>query len=1495
MAGRNWAQLILCCAVMFISSHIVGQVVINEFMASNSSVIDDPDFGDSGDWVELFNASGGAVDLSGYYLTDNLNDTTKWAIPGGTVILANSYLLIWADGYNAGLHTNFKLSSLGEEVGLYDASEQLVDSFVYQAQQTDISRGRQFDGNDTWSWFDIPTPGESNNSSFAYEGVTFYVPFFSQKGGHFDSQQTVELTTLGGTIHYTLDGRSPTVNDDIYSGPIEFDSDTFIRARVIIENEIPGPVVTHSYFFDASIPIRGLPYVSLVTDPDFFWDADIGLYVQDFKPDWEHPVNIEFFENDGNNQSVFNERAGVKINGQNSWELPQKMLGIYFDNQYGSGNLEYPLFDDRERSVFNDIILRAGGSDWSHTITADVLCQHLTQENAPIAHQGFRRSIVFINGEYMGIHNIRSRLNGDFIEENYAMANNTFDLIDNDGDVDEGSNDQWNTLNDLLNEDLTVQSNYDLVAEFMDIENYADYWISEIWCSNGSWAHNVKMWKPLGTGKWQFILQDLDRGFSGSTDDELFEHSQPSAPDGTAYGDYTKHWLEHMTANEGFADYFIRRFNDHIYTTFHPRRVNQVIDEFVTPMIPEIPYHVERWTGTTSDYGDGIPTVEFWEDEIEGMRAFAETRHAFMMGNILSYFDLDPYVNLSLGNLPNDAGTIRINDFKVPDTPWTGPYFTDMASQVTAIPNPGYDFVGWSNYVDQSIVGLQENWKYHDQGENLGTSWREADYDDSSWAEGIAELGYGDGDESTVVSFGPDANNKFVTTYFRKAFQYSGAEGMTSCNFSVRRDDGMVAYLNGVEVARSSMPSGTINYDTFAANTAAGADEENLVEFSFEAFLNQGENVLAVEIHQVVGNSSDISFDCTFNVLIAEEDVFETSQTLDFSLNEASGFIARYVPSGACLLPDSVDMNTTLTIDCSPYLAQGNCTVLEDITLTVDPGVEIWFPEEARLIIHGDLQVNGTEAQPVIFKANEEYGAESWGNLTFDNSTAVNNLTHLIVEDATEGPHPVHHRAAISSWYSEVVMDELTLVDNLSNPIFAEYSDITLTSSEIHSAVTGDLINVKYGEAFISDCHFVGNDQVDTDAIDYDLVIDGVITDTHIEGFYGFNSDGIDLGEECVNVLIENCLIDNCTDKGVSCGQSSTGVVRNTTIVNCAQGFGIKDLGSLEIDHVSAYSNAIAVACFEKNPGLGGGEAIITNSILSNSSVSPVFVDSVSTVDATIVMYDTDTMPGETAFWADPEFVDAPHYDFNLLATSPALAAGSDGLDLGTDHHAFGGLPRVMISKIQYDHIENPDREFFSILNDGDEIVDLSGYVVSDAVTFTFPQGITLAPGTEITLIRDVNLPPDIEGEIWEWTSGQLNNAGEMIVLTDNHGIVVDHVEYAPELPWPSITIADQYLQLVSPDLDNHFASSWELSEIPTEIDEIAGEGMTLYPNPTKDLINVCGPEMLGLIQVSDMSGRLVFEQRINQSCARLNVENLQPGIYLIQSEVGQPDKFIKR
>jgi acid phosphatase type 7 len=193
-----------------------------------------------------------------------------------------------------------------------------------------------------------------------------------------------------------------------------------------------------------------------------------------------------------------------------------------------------------------------------------------------------------------------------------------------------------------------------------------------------------------------------------------------------------------------------------------------------------------------------------------------------------------------------------------------------------------------------TLVASGSTWKYLDNGSNQGTAWRASAFNDSTWASGPAQLGYGDGDEATVVSYGPNASAKFITTYLRRTFPVADASAVQSLTLEVLRDDGAVVYLNGVEVFRSNMPTGTIGYTTRASSALGSAAESTWLTGTFNpALLVAGTNVIAVEIHQDGPDSRDISFNLELTAsLSAQAQAASTTQTTTASAPKRTSFFS---------------------------------------------------------------------------------------------------------------------------------------------------------------------------------------------------------------------------------------------------------------------------------------------------------------------------------------------------------------------------------------------------------------------------------------------------------------------------------------------------------------------------------------------------------------------------------------------------------------------------
>lgn len=271
-----------------------------------------------------------------------------------------------------------------------------------------------------------------------------------------------------------------------------------------------------------------------------------------------------------------------------------------------------------------------------------------------------------------------------------------------------------------------------------------------------------------------------------------------------------------------------------------------------------------------------------------------------------------------------------------------------------------------------TLVAPGATWSYNDTGTDLGTAWRAPDYDDSGWAEGPAELGYGDGDEATVLSYGSDPNNKFPCYYFRHRFPVADPSVIQELTLRIVRDDGCVVYLNGTEIARSNMPAGEILYTTWASGVVGGDDESAWNAFSVvPALLVSGENVLAAEIHQPHGTSSDISFNlelekvaptptCTLDSPLDQAVINSTTVSFACSAGDAIGLTQATLYLREASQPDLQPIETkalsgtadTVTFDVSGLVSLE--TYVWNCLVENNSGEQSWAPADGTFTVDVD-------------------------------------------------------------------------------------------------------------------------------------------------------------------------------------------------------------------------------------------------------------------------------------------------------------------------------------------------------------------------------------------------------------------------------------------------------------------------------------------------------------------------------------------------------------
>jgi hypothetical protein len=668
-------------------------IVINEVMASNQKTIFDEDETAS-DWIELYNNGSTSIDISGYGLSDDPMDLLKWRFDS-TIIQPGGYLLIFAsdkDRHGATMHTNFKISASGESVLLSDSNGTIIDQADIPVSGTDISYGRTGDGMLPWI-FQLPTPG-SQNTGKKIDGVADSVSV-SLPGGFYSSQISITLSAGDSRIFYTLDGSIPDSTDTEYTDSISIQKTTVLKAKSIKENYLPSRFITNTYFINES---TDLPVISLSADPFDLFDPTYGMYENgpgwtsadphygaNYWKDWERAAHIEFFED--NKSPGFSEECGIAIYGAWSRAHPQKSFSVKFKEAYGASKIEYPLFPGFYVNTFKSFILRNSGNDFYYTHMRDAMMQMLVKD-LDIDYLEYRPATTFINGEYWGIYNIREKINEHYVANRYGVDPDSIDLLEDNMGVIHGDSLHYRQLiNYISTNDMSTAAAYDYVNSMVDLDECILYFAAQAYYDNRDWpSNNIKYWRERSaTGKWRWILFDLDFGFSlyshGPWEDHIafmFATNGPSYPNPP----WSTLLQRKLVQNPTIRNQFINQIADLLNTNFKSTRVVNTINTLANHIASEISKHRTRW---------GIGG-----ENLNKMTTFANDRPAYLRDHVRGYFSCgaDGWITINA----TEGGSVKLNSLilKSAEMPFTGTYFQGNAIHLKAIPAPGYKFDGWS-------------------------------------------------------------------------------------------------------------------------------------------------------------------------------------------------------------------------------------------------------------------------------------------------------------------------------------------------------------------------------------------------------------------------------------------------------------------------------------------------------------------------------------------------------------------------------------------------------------------------------------------------------------------------------------------------------------------------------------------------------------------------------------------------------------------------------
>ena len=894
---------------------LMAGLVINEFVASNATGFRN-EHGGRSDWIEIFNAGNQTENLAGYSLTDNPNDPSRFVLPDRE-LAAGEYLVIFGgDDAFPGvggpfIYTGFGLASSGEYIGLYDPSGAVVSEFAeggqnYPEQFTDVSYGFINDGTFSEpSYFATPTPGAANFGSIdpVSEQVTASVTrgFFAAP---FDV--TLSTPTPGLEIRYTTDGSVPTAtNGFTYTGPININGTTNLRTVAVGTGVIPNDVQTHSYIFTSDVltqsanpdgfqqpttrfvdyevdpeiaadplytdrllaGLQDIPTVSLTSDvEDIFGNS--GIYSNPTNASLEVATSVEYILPDG--ETGFQIDAGLRIAGgasRNPGTSPKQSFTVRFREIYGAGRLNYELFEDSPVDSFNSLQLRAvfnnsyinsnGGQRERATLIRD---QFIRDSLLAFGQEDAGRgefTNLYINGLYWGVYNLHERADSAHYAEYNGGDPDEIDAI-NAGRAVDGNLFSYQAL-----QAAAANGTWQEVQDRLDVDNFIDWTIIQQYSGNVD-IFPGNNWRAGGGGsadaRWRFYAWDSER---------TLENPGNTLPGNTVDASEILDLLI-----DRFPE-FVERFEDRVQLHYFNggALTEEALADRWNARVAELDLAIIGETARWGDYRRDVTNnngAELYTRDIhwvaENQRLLTEFFPVRSDLVISRYQDLGLFPNVDAPTFAVDGTAANGGNFDI------GSSLTLSASAGTIIyttdgtdprladgsinPNANQFDTGVNT---TTLIGAGSVWRFEDSGVDLGTAWRNSNFDDSAWEAGFAELGYGDGNELTEVGFVQGANGRNITTYFRRQFTATG--DYDSVTLSLQRDDGAVVYINGVEVVRDNLPGGLISYNTPASSVIGGAGESSFTDFTIPAsLLVEGNNTIAVEIHQVSGTSSDISF-----------------------------------------------------------------------------------------------------------------------------------------------------------------------------------------------------------------------------------------------------------------------------------------------------------------------------------------------------------------------------------------------------------------------------------------------------------------------------------------------------------------------------------------------------------------------------------------------------------------------------------------------------------
>ena len=720
---------------------------INELMQSNVECIMDDikEFPDS--WVELYNPTDAAINLKDYKISNKNKVKKAWQLPDQQVP-AGGYVIIYCDKEGKEdnrLHADFRLES-GKGCTLYlfkGKDAEPVDSLPADMKKMpapDVAFGRETDGADKWGYQVTPTPGKANTGEICDAKHILGAPVFGKEGfvTSDDAAFQLELSLPEGApegtvIRYTTDGSEPTSKSTKYTNPINIGKTKVIRAKLFCDGWLSPMSSAQSYIFHPREIT--LPIFSVQTNDKYLNDKEIGLFAnnnskEDKKThDWRRPVMIEFFPV-GSDNSAFNQLGETRIQGGQSRSNALKSMVFYANKRFNPDQkrYSYEFFPDQKPGIteFKSFSLRDGGNDFGDLYFRDLIIQRTMAGHVDLDWQAGHSAVLYINGEYMGMLNIRERSNEDNIYSNYngledidmvEISHEKVDNVDQFLEEFKGSEDEtfYNAFKAFYSEKGHTKAEYE---QWMDVSEYLNIMIMNLFYGNIDFpGNNIVFWRPndddteSGLPKiWRFIVKDTDFGLglygrqnNYNTIDLLYNPAN-HPNDNWAFTEPATRLIKNMLEDPDILDMFIDKCCVYMGDFMNAKGTGEIIDIIKAEAMDEFVAHRAKyptWSGNSrNEINDKFEMAKKWLAGYTESSWWGTTTYKSRSDNFLDFLSAQynlgtafpVTINKGVADMPED---VTVNGIKLSEGVFDGKLFPNRQLTITATAPEGKTIAGW--------------------------------------------------------------------------------------------------------------------------------------------------------------------------------------------------------------------------------------------------------------------------------------------------------------------------------------------------------------------------------------------------------------------------------------------------------------------------------------------------------------------------------------------------------------------------------------------------------------------------------------------------------------------------------------------------------------------------------------------------------------------------------------------------------------------------------